>query len=54
MRMYHLKTKREAVALALQRLVGETLSREEMLALEGIGWEGDLDEMRSGGGAPES
>ena len=53
MAMYHLKSKREAVALALQRLVGEPMSREEMLDCEGIGWEGDLDEMRSGGGVPE-
>ena len=47
MRMYHLKTKREAVALALERLVGAPMTREEMLALEGMGWEGDLDEMRT-------
>ena len=40
-------TKREAIDYALRRLVGEG-SREGILALEGIGWEGDLDEMRAG------
>ena len=53
MRMYRLTSKREAVALALKRLVGEPMTREEMLDLEGIGWEGDLDEMRAGGEVPE-
>lgn len=47
MRIYRLPSKREAVDLALRRLVGEPLSREEMLAAEGRGWAGDLDEIRS-------
>jgi Arc/MetJ family transcription regulator len=46
MTMYRCRTKREAVELALRRLVGEPLSLEEALAMEGSGWEGDLDEMR--------
>jgi Arc/MetJ family transcription regulator len=46
MRRYRLRSKREAVDLALRRLVGEPMSREEILALEGSGWGGDLDEMR--------
>ncbi|MGH7761693.1 MAG: type II toxin-antitoxin system VapB family antitoxin [Candidatus Dormibacteraceae bacterium] len=46
MRRYRLKTKREAVDLALRHLVGEPLARDDALALEGSGWEGDLDEMR--------
>jgi Arc/MetJ family transcription regulator len=46
MRRYHLPSKRAAVNLALRRLVSDALSREEALALEGIGWEGDLEEMR--------
>ena len=46
MRRYNLSTKKEAVDLALRRLVGPPLSREFLLGLEGIGWEGDLDEMR--------
>lgn len=47
MRLYRLRSKREAVDLALRRLVGETMSRAEILAAEGSGWSGDLDEMRS-------
>jgi len=47
MRLYRLRSKREAVDLALRRLVGEPMSREEMLAAEGRGWAGDLDELRS-------
>ena len=47
MRMHRLRTKREAVDLALRRLVGEPLSLEEARAMEGSGWDGDLDEMRS-------
>lgn len=46
MRRYNLKTKREAVDLALRRLVGPKVTTEDILSLRGIGWEGDLDEMR--------
>ncbi len=46
MRRYGLTSKRAAVDLALRRLAGEPLSREEALALEGSGWEGDLAAMR--------
>jgi Arc/MetJ family transcription regulator len=46
MRRYRLRTKREAVDLALRQLVGQPLTGEEALALEGSGWEGDLQEMR--------
>jgi Arc/MetJ family transcription regulator len=46
-RIYRLRSKREAVDLALRKLVGEPMTREEMLAMEGMGWTGDLDEMRS-------
>lgn len=46
MRRYGLKTKKEAVDLALRRLVGPRLAPEFLQSLEGIGWEGDLDEMR--------
>jgi Arc/MetJ family transcription regulator len=46
MRRYGVKTKREAVDLALDRLVGPRLSTDEILELEGIGWEGNLEEMR--------
>ncbi len=47
MRLYRLRTKREAVDLALRRLVGEPMSSEEALAAEGTGWAGDLAEIRS-------
>ncbi len=46
MQRYGLTSKRAAVDLALRRLAGEALSRQEALALEGSGWEGDLEEMR--------
>lgn len=52
MRRYSLRTKKEAVDLALRRLVGSTPTREELLALEGTGWDGDLGELRSGPVAP--
>jgi len=47
MRTHRLHSKREAVDFALRRLVGDRMTREEMLAMEGMGWAGDLDEMRS-------
>ena len=46
MQRYGLTSKRAAVDLALRRLAGERLSRQEALGLEGSGWEGDLEEMR--------
>lgn len=46
MRLYGTRTKRETVDLALRRLVGSALTRDEALELEGSGWDGDLDEMR--------
>ena len=53
MRRYGLKTKRAAVDFALRQLDLEPMSREEMLELRGSGWEGDLDEMRTGWRVPE-
>ncbi|MFN2581593.1 MAG: type II toxin-antitoxin system VapB family antitoxin [Candidatus Dormibacteria bacterium] len=47
MHRFRLRTKKDAVDLALRRLLGEPMTREEMLAMEGSGWEGDLEEMRS-------
>lgn len=46
MRRYRLPSKRAAVELALRRLAGEPMSRDEALAMEGAGWSGDLDELR--------
>ena len=47
MRRYRLATKREAINLALRMLAAETASVDEARSLRGIGWEGDLDSMRS-------
>jgi Arc/MetJ family transcription regulator len=46
MRRYRLPSKRAAVELALRRLAGEPMSRDEALAMEGAGWSGDLDDLR--------
>lgn len=48
MRRYGFATKREAVNFALRILVIEPLSLEAAHAMEGSGWQGDLDEMRQG------
>ena len=47
MRRYRLATKREAVNYALRTLAAEPASIDEARSLRGIGWEGDLDAMRS-------
>lgn len=47
MRRYDLSTKKEAVDLALRRLVGVPLTTEFLLGLKGTGWSGDLDDMRA-------
>jgi Arc/MetJ family transcription regulator len=52
MRIYRLRSKREAVDYALRKLVGG-MGREEALAMEGRGWSGDLDEIRPGQEIPE-
>lgn len=46
--IYGLRTTREAIDVALRRLVGDVSDdpHSGLLALEGIGWEGDLDELR--------
>lgn len=48
MRTFGLRSKREAVQLALERLLGGgPMTLEEQLEMEGAGWEGDLDAMRA-------
>lgn len=47
MRQYGLRTKREAVNLALRLAAVEPMSLEEARAMRGSGWEGNLDEMRT-------
>ena len=48
MRRYRLATKREAVNYALRALAAEPLGVDDARRLRGSGWEGDLEEMRSG------
>jgi len=48
MRRYQFPTKREAINFALKSLAAEPASLDEARSLRGIGWEGDLEEMRSG------
>ena len=48
MRAFGLRTKRQAVHLALERLLGGgPMSVEDQLEMEGAGWDGDLDAMRA-------
>jgi Arc/MetJ family transcription regulator len=46
MKRHGFSSKREAVNFALKQLAGDVATKEEVLALRGIGWEGDLAEMR--------
>ena len=46
MERYGLRSKRDAVNLALQRLAAEPLSSADARRLRGSGWEGDLNQMR--------
>jgi Arc/MetJ family transcription regulator len=46
-RMYRLDSKRSAVDLALRRLVGEPLGRDEALALQGSGFDFTNDQVES-------
>lgn len=46
MRRYNLKTKREAVDFALRKVAGPRLRTADLDAVRGLGWEGDLDELR--------
>lgn len=48
MRRYRLTSKREAINLALRALAAEPLDIDDAKRLRGSGWDGDLDEMRSG------
>jgi len=46
MHRYGLGSKRAAVDLALRRLVGAPMSRDEALGMEGTGWDADLADLR--------
>lgn len=45
MKLYGFRTKREAINRALLALVGDKTPKD-MLDLHGLGWEGNLEEMR--------
>ncbi len=46
MRRFGVATKKQAVDLALRRLVGVPLTRDFLLGLEGVGWDVGLDDVR--------
>lgn len=46
MRRYAFTTKRDAVNFALRAIANEPLDTAPALALEGSGWDADLDELR--------
>ncbi|MGI8415370.1 MAG: type II toxin-antitoxin system VapB family antitoxin [Nakamurella sp.] len=46
MRRFDVSTKREAVDLALRRLVGVPLTADGVRSLKGTGWDADLGELR--------
>ena len=47
MRRYCLETKQEAVNFALRKIADEPASVDEARRLQGSGWDGDLNAMRS-------
>ena len=46
MRRHGLKSKKDAVDLALRQVAGTPLTQEFLDSVHGMGWDGDLDEMR--------
>lgn len=46
MRAYNLPTKRAAIDFALRRAYVPRLSKTEILAMAGTGWEGDIETIR--------
>ena len=50
MRLYRLDSKRAAIQLALERLVGERMTVAEVLAMEGSGYPLDNEELEGGDG----
>lgn len=52
MDLYQLRTKREAIDFALRYAARSDERKKKTLALEGIGWEGDLEEIKTGHGKP--
>jgi Arc/MetJ family transcription regulator len=48
MRENHLSTKREAVDFALRKVRLLPMTVDEALAMEGVGWAGDLEQIKAG------
>lgn len=48
MRRFNVDTKKDAVQLALSRLVGPPLTVDLFDKVSGVGWEGDLESLRAG------
>ena len=48
MKQYRLRTKRDAVNFALHRLYHKPMTVDEMLAMEGTGWDGEFSDVRPG------
>lgn len=46
MEKFGLKTKRDAVNYALRKVAGPRLTTSDIDAVRGIGWDGDLGELR--------
>jgi Arc/MetJ family transcription regulator len=46
MRRFGLRTKKEAVDLALRRLAGPPLTADFVRSLQGMGWDGELRQLR--------
>lgn len=53
MERYRFPTRHAAVEFALERAAEPPMTREEMLAMQGSGWSGDLDEIRRMSAPPE-
>lgn len=47
-RRYRLSSKREAVNFALRTVAAEALDLDQARGLRGSGWDGDLEELRTG------
>lgn len=54
MELTGLPSKKATVELALRDLVEEWRRRKALEELRGVGWESDLDAMRTGWGPPET
>jgi Arc/MetJ family transcription regulator len=53
MEVTEIKTKKAAVEEGLRTLLRLRMQRKSFDELKGLGWEGDLDEMRLGWGPPQ-